>query len=91
MANQYPTGGVTLGAFSEVADYSAADHVFTGPTTKGLIVVAPTGGGILQCRLRDDAVDRAMPVPEGQSFQPYQVAIVRMTGTTATQVIGLLA
>lgn len=83
-------GGVTLGSRSEVADFSSSDHTFSEPTTKGFICVAPAQGGVVACRLRDDETDRAMPVPAGVSLQLYQLAIVRNSGTTATQVIGLL-
>ena len=85
-------GGVTLGAASEVVTIPlAADHVFSVPTTKGLIVVGPSGGGAIRCRLRDDEADITLPVPEGVFFMPVQLRIVRMAGTTATSIIGLLA
>lgn len=85
-----PTGGLTLGAKSEVADYSATDHTFSEPTTKGIWVVAPAAGGVVTCRLREDDEDLALPVAGGIGFVPVQVMIVRNSGTTATQVIGLL-
>ena len=77
-------GGLNLISKTEVADFSSTDHVFSEPCTKGIYVTAPSGGGTLVCRVREDSADISVAFPEGNTYWPFQVSAIRTSGTTTT-------
>ena len=86
----YPFDSSSLPRRTEVADYSSTDHEFSWQTGKGLLITCGSGGGNVVLRFSNDDTDRTFSYPAGTYHFPGNVSHIRNTGTTATQVVGLI-
>ena len=91
----YPHDPASLPDTTEVADFSTADHDFLSATyafgaAKGILITAPSAGGNVILRFLNDTEDRTLTYPAGTHYLPVRVRFIRNSGTTVTQVVGLM-
>ena len=74
----------------EVADVSTADHEFSGDGARLMRVYASADGQTVTFKPKFGSEDILVTLAAGVEYLPFIVTHIRHSGTTASEIVGLL-